>query len=183
MAHALPTPPIIPDPDTEAAFQQHVAFILMTVRNKGRLPEGREVRNRWHERLELPKKVRFHGLRGPRKRGRKERKWYEVLLNVLGVGFDHNKHQARTARMGLDAKLQPYRVQRVHTLGWGGHGIACLFTYMPVGGAAPEFFVAKCNLTQTPTARALLRNEKSKQMVRRESHVAKYRADGVWTGV
>ncbi len=173
MAHALPAPPVIPLTAQEATFQQHVAFILSTVRTKGRLPEGREVTDEWHKRFKLPKTVRFHGLRAKYRKDKRKRDWYEVPANLLGVGHDHNQQQAKQARIRLDDALQPWMAQRVHTLGWGGLGIACLFRGRVIPGTPPDLFVAKCNMNQTPAYAAALREERTKQRVRRETHVAK----------
>lgn len=174
MAHVLPAPPIIPLTAQELLDQKEVSFYLSTVRDKGRIPRGREVTNEWHSRLVLPKAARFHGLRPPPKPDRRQRPWYKVPANLLGVGHWNNRVAARLARDRIDNRLQPWMVQRIHTLGWGGNGIACLVQGRVIPGAPPDIFVAKCSLNNNGPSNAALRAERRKQRVsRRETRAAK----------
>jgi hypothetical protein len=85
----------------------------------------------------------------------------------LGVGDQRNRHLARPARLRLQLRLAPYRLRLERTLGWGGNGIASLFSLLQTHpqGQVREYFVAKCSLRQTQSAIDAMRQEKSRQQV------------------
>jgi hypothetical protein len=82
------------------------------------------------------------------------------------IGHNRNQDAAKEARIWLSAKLAPFNFRLERTLGWGGNGIASLFSWDPGNGAARRYIVAKATITGDAAALAALRRERNTQNVR-----------------
>lgn len=144
------------------ALQRKQAFYLATFRVKGRspLPDELNLANR----LPVPKRSFFRGLKQYTQR--RPRPWaYDETANPLGVGNRDNAPDAKIARIRLQTKLLRYGLTLVHTLGWGGNGLAALFSLPGQNGRPTEYFVAKCPLRGSAAAIRLLQDEGDKHRV------------------
>lgn len=81
------------------------------------------------------------------------------------VGIPHNQAQANQANERLKGQLEPYEMQFERILGWGGNGVAALFSRRQVGRRKRELFVAKCNIVNSQTAKEQLQTERAIQAV------------------
>jgi hypothetical protein len=153
--------------DPFIVFRQDASYKFRKFRHEGRVPTTAELQA--HGRpllLQLPKRGWFRGLRDPHRRPRYRP--YREQPNPLGLGDPRNRHLARPARLRLQLRLAPYRLRLERTLGWGGNGIASLFSLLqtdPQGQQVREYFVAKCSLRQTQSAIDAMKQEKSWQQV------------------
>jgi hypothetical protein len=82
------------------------------------------------------------------------------------IGHRGNQEAAKGARIWLAAKLVPLTLRLERTLGWGGNGIASLFSWDPGNGAARKYLVAKTTINASPGAIASLKRERHTQNVR-----------------
>lgn len=159
----LPAPAGIPFPDPYRDRMKETAFYFEKLRNDGRAPLDSE--SRAHQGILLPKDGHFPGLRAHNKKRKHHAYWFGP--NALGVGFDHNKYDAKYARIRLEGQLAHQRTTLVKTLGWGGNGIACLVRHEHNTDTGPvqEHFVVKCNINNSAAAMEGLRKEKKMQAV------------------
>jgi hypothetical protein len=105
----------------------------------------------------------FKGIQGPEKYARPKTKLLERREGEIGLA--HNKIEAKEARKRLERLVAPRQLRLVRTLGWGGNGIASLFSYTR-SKAVIDHFVAKHNISNTNYLDAhLLKEEERLQRV------------------
>ncbi|KAK4148579.1 kinase-like domain-containing protein [Chaetomidium leptoderma] len=107
--------------------------------------------------LRLPRRGWFRGLQ--RQLGRLRQLRYGGRPNSIGHGF--NRDDAKAARRRLQARAAPHDLRLERTLGWGGIGIATLFSRRILGKTRRDYFVAKCNIADDEDDE--LREEKARQ--------------------
>lgn len=105
----------------------------------------------------------FKGIRGPEPH--QQPKTTEIERGEGRIGLQESMHQAKDARKGLEQLVAPHRLSLVRTLGWGGNGIASLFSYTAANGET-DHFVAKHNIDNSQYLDAqLLKEEERRQRV------------------
>ena len=148
---------------TPAFFEyqrKETTYHLHKIRDFGRLPYEHEVEAQKWRTLKIPKRGAFRGLR--RRPGRPNLVEYH---RHFFLGGRNNMRDAKKARVRLERKLAPYRLQLERTLGWGGNGVASLFYLDRRDGTPRDYFVAKCSLDNSRRSINALEREREKQEV------------------
>jgi hypothetical protein len=105
----------------------------------------------------------FKGIQRPAKYARAKTKLIDRREGEIGLS--HNKFAAKEARKRLERLVAPHQLRLVRTLGWGGNGIASLFSYA-TSKKNIDHFVAKHNVCNTEWLDAgLLKDEEALQRV------------------
>ncbi|KAK3897910.1 hypothetical protein C8A05DRAFT_38517 [Staphylotrichum tortipilum] len=148
-----------PQPDLAfLALQRELTFNLATFRAQGRSPLQDE--RPLADLLQLPKRGIFRSLK--KYTQRRPRAWaYDELANPLGVGNRTHATRAKRRRIWLQPRLFPHGLVLVHTLGWGGNGLAALFRHPGQNGGPTQYLVAKIVLRPSQAAQTVLRHESS----------------------
>lgn len=71
---------------------------------------------------------------------------------------------AKRGRTELVERVEPYGLVYDRVLGWGGHGVVCLF-HLDTAEGGRDYFVAKCNFSNKENADSSLTLEKQRQKV------------------
>jgi hypothetical protein len=105
----------------------------------------------------------FKGIQRPAKYARAKTKM--IASREGDIGLLHSKFAAKDARKRLEKLVARHQLRLVRTLGWGGNGIASLFSYA-TSKKNIDHFVAKHNVCNTEWLDAnLLKDEEALQRV------------------
>jgi hypothetical protein len=95
----------------------------------------------------------------------------ETILYAMPLARRRRVRNVYLARQRLENQLRPGLLRHLKDLGFGGNGLAALFSLTRPGSRRREYFVAKCNHNVNDQARAdnSLEREKTITNVRRRT--------------
>lgn len=157
-ANAVPANLAAPPAQTIPMKKMCAKFRML--RAEGRWPN--EIDNIKPGRLRLPRRGVFPGVK--KVRHRVVGIPFTEGINPLGVGHQHNKLEARAARLRVELEVALHNLRPVTTLGWGGNGIATLYRYS--FNNVDDYFVVKAAIRNDPDHHEVVQDEATKQRVR-----------------